>query len=453
MMKKIFQNLNSKISKFLSPNSKIILGLSGGSDSVALLDIFLNSGNNYNIIACHVNHGIDIGQSKLHEEFVKKLCEKMNVKLLVKRIDIPKLSHRYKLGIEEMSRLKRREFFEQSLNKFNASKIVLGHHLDDQAETFIMRLIRGTSLTGLESIKELDGYYYRPMIAIEKIEIIKYLKSNNLQWVEDLSNNDSKFTRNFIRANIIPLLKQLNPNFNNSIKNTIKVIGNTNTYVNKKVDKFIKNKIIESKSIKIIKIEEMKKIPRALNYAIISKILKEYFSSKDNLIFKNVEDTYALMLSKKPSGQVFIKKNIIVEKGYEKLYIYDAKKIPKKNFKYEVKWSDNKEYDFFKILFTTKLKKENYSYFKLNPNDKIVIRTFKNGDKIFYTKNKSKKLQDIFVNEKIPKFARHFIPLLLVGNEIIKIPFISAKSVKELTTNKGKLIGVKVTSDLLNKII
>ena len=231
-----------------------------------------------------------------------------------------------------MSRLKRREFFEQSLNKFNASKIVLGHHLDDQAETFIMRLIRGTSLTGLESIKELDGYYYRPMIAIEKIEIIKYLKSNNLQWVEDLSNNDSKFTRNFIRANIIPLLKQLNPNFNNSIKNTIKVIGNTNTYVNKKVDKFINNKIIESKSIKIIKIEEMKKIPRALNYAIISKVLKEYFSLKDNLIFKNVEDTYALMLSKKPSGQVFIKKNIIVEKGYEKLYIYDAKKIPKKEF-------------------------------------------------------------------------------------------------------------------------
>ena len=76
MMKKIFQNLNSKISKFLLPNSKIILGLSGGSDSVALLDIFLNSGNNYNIIACHVNHGIDIGQSKLHEEFVKKLCKK-----------------------------------------------------------------------------------------------------------------------------------------------------------------------------------------------------------------------------------------------------------------------------------------------------------------------------------------------------------------------------------------
>ena len=208
-----------------------------------------------------------------------------------------------------------------------------------------------------------------------------------MQWVEDLSNNDSKFTRNFIRANIIPLLKQLNPNFNNSIKNTIKVIGNTNTYVNKKVDKFINNKIIESKSIKIIKIEEMKKIPRALNYAIISKVLKEYFSLKDNLIFKNVEDTYALMLSKKPSGQVFIKKNIIVEKGYEKLYIYDAKKIPKKNFKYEVKLSDNKKYDFFKIFFTTKLKKENYSYFKLNPNDKIVIRTFKNGDKIFYTKN------------------------------------------------------------------
>ena len=107
------------------------------------------------------------------------------------------------------------------------------------------------------------------MIAIEKVEIIKYLKSNNLQWVEDLSNNDSKFTRNFIRANIIPLLKQLNPNFNKSIKNTIKVIGNTNTYLNNKVDKFIKNKIIESKSIKIIKIEEMKKIPRALNLSLI----------------------------------------------------------------------------------------------------------------------------------------------------------------------------------------
>ena len=137
--------------------------------------------------------------------------------------------------------------------------------------------------------------------------------------------------------------------------------------------------------------------------------MKEYFSLKDNLIFKNVEDNVALMLSKKPSGQVFIKKNIIVEKGWRKLYIYDAKNTQKKNFKYEVKLSDNKKYDFFKIFFTTKLKKENYSYFKLNPNDKIVIRTFKNGDKIFYTKKTNqKKLQDIFVNEKIPKICKTF---------------------------------------------
>jgi len=454
MTKKIFQNLDSKISKFLSPNSKIILGLSGGSDSVALLNLFQNSENNYNIIACHVNHGIDIDQSRSHEKFVKKLCKKTNVKLLIKKIDIPKLSQKHKLGIEEMSRIKRREFFEESLNKFNASKIVLGHHLDDQAETFIMRLIRGTSLVGLESIKELDGYYYRPMISIEKNIIIKYLKNNNLQWVEDLSNSDSKFTRNFIRANIIPLIKQLNPNFNNSIKKTIKMIGNTNTFLNNKVDKFIKNKVIECKNIKIINIEELIKIPKALNYAIISKILKEYFSLKVNLIHKNIEDVYALILSEKPSGQVFIKKNIIVEKGYKKLYFYDLKRIPKNNFKYEIKQYKSKDFDFFKILFTTKLDKENYTYFKINSNDNIIIRTFKNGDKIFYTKkNKSKKLQDIFVNEKIPKLARHFIPLLLVGNEIIKVPFVSAKSVRELTSKTDNLIGIRVTSNLLKKII
>ncbi|GIR28662.1 hypothetical protein CM15mP43_02860 [bacterium] len=83
---------------------------------------------------------------------------------------------------------------------------------------------------------------------------------------------------------------------------------------------------------------------------------------------------------------------------------------------------------------------------------KLLLEHLKMVTKFLY-KKQIKKLQDIFVNEKIPKFARHFIPLLLVGNEIIKIPFISAKSVKELTTNKGKLIGIKVTSDLLNKII
>ncbi len=453
MKKKIFQNINFKISNTLPKGSIIILGISGGSDSIALLNMIKNLKNDYQIIACHMNHMIRNSKSDADEMFVKKICKEANVKLIVKKVNIPNLSKIEKFGLEEISRIKRREFFEYNFKKFNAKKIVLAHHLDDQVETFLMRLSRGTSLTGLESIKENDGRYFRPMLDVSKDEILEYAQINNLEWREDETNKDNLFTRNFIRNKIIPLFKELNPKFNNSVNNIINIIKETNTYIDKNIEVFLKKNISIENNIIILNLLSFSGKPKAFIFSVIAMVLKKFFSLNQNLIYKNMEDTHALITKKGPSGQVNIKNNIVIEKGYSKLFFYNLKKIPNKDFFYKTKELKSSSFDFFKLHITKDINKKGYSYFTIKNTDNILIRSFKKGDRISYSKNKkTKKLQDIYINEKIPKLARNYIPLLILNNDIIKIPFVDAKTSSE-SISKYDLIGIKITSKLIEKMI
>ena len=453
MKKKIFQNINFKISNTLPKGSIIILGISGGSDSIALLNMIKNLKNDYQIIACHMNHMIRNSKSDADEIFVKKICKEANVKLIVKKVNIPNLSKIEKFGLEEISRIKRREFFEYNFKKFNAKKIVLAHHLDDQVETFLMRLSRGTSLTGLESIKENDGRYFRPMLDVSKDEILEYAQINNLEWREDETNKDNLFTRNFIRNKIIPLFKELNPKFNNSVNNIINIIKETNTYIDKNIEVFLKKNISIENNIIILNLLSFSGKPKAFIFSVIAMVLKKFFSLNQNLIYKNMEDTHALITKKGPSGQVNIKNNIVIEKGYSKLFFYNSKKIPNKDFFYKTKELKSSSFDFFKLHITKDINKKGYSYFTIKNTDNILIRSFKKGDRISYSKNKkTKKLQDIYINEKIPKLARNYIPLLILNNDIIKIPFVDAKTSSE-SISKYDLIGIKITSKLIEKMI
>tara|TARA_Y100000287_G_scaffold22860_1_gene15706 strand:- start:1319 stop:1822 length:504 start_codon:yes stop_codon:yes gene_type:complete len=166
-----------------------------------------------------------------------------------------------------------------------------------------------------------------------------------------------------------------------------------------------------------------------------------------------MEDTHALITKKGPSGQVNIKNNIVIEKGYSKLFFYNLKKIPNKDFFYKTKELKSSSFDFFKLHITKDINKKGYSYFTIKNTDNILIRSFKKGDRISYSKNKkTKKLQDIYINEKIPKLARNYIPLLILNNDIIKIPFVDAKTSSE-SISKYDLIGIKITSKLIEKMI
>ncbi|MCL4361087.1 tRNA lysidine(34) synthetase TilS [Candidatus Dependentiae bacterium] len=215
-----------KDENLIEPESTIIIGLSGGPDSVFLLHVLKKIENPYKLklIAAHLNHEWrkDAEQDVI---FCKKLCKELEIDFVSAKASDLKLSKKYSGSKEDLGRQLRREFFEKLKKEYNADLIALGHHLDDQLETFFIRLIRGSSITGLAGIKVKKDFYVRPLLCLHKQEILDYLDKNKIKYVEDITNLSDQFLRNKIRKYVIPALKKCDERFEKKFLETLKNIA------------------------------------------------------------------------------------------------------------------------------------------------------------------------------------------------------------------------------------
>lgn len=229
--------IKSAIEKFsmIKKGDSVIVALSGGADSMALA-FFLNSvKDEYGITlsAAHVNHGIRGDSADADEAFVKSFCEKNGIKLHVLHADIPKLASETGETHEECGRRIRYEFFE-SIDK--TSLIATAHNLNDNAETLLFRMARGTGLKGLCSIPPVRGRIIRPLIECSRKEIEEYCKENNISYVTDETNLLDEYTRNFIRHEILPLFEKINPSFLSSADRLIQSVREDEAFLNEQAD-------------------------------------------------------------------------------------------------------------------------------------------------------------------------------------------------------------------------
>lgn len=226
-------NIKQKITELCKPNSKphIILGLSGGPDSVFLFHI-LNEMYKEELVTltcCHLNHGWRKESGK-DEQFVKELCESNGLKIIIKHAS-KLVQDKYNGSKEDLGRRLRQKFFLDLLNSQNANYVALAHHLDDQEETFLIRIIRGTTVNGLTCIKEKEGIYIRPLLNITKQEIFKFLEDNSLNYIQDQTNFSNDFLRNRIRKFVIPALKQCDNRFDKKFTDTLKNLQDEDNFL------------------------------------------------------------------------------------------------------------------------------------------------------------------------------------------------------------------------------
>ena len=206
----------AKANKFFKPKDKILVGLSGGADSVALLHFIcqLAKKQQFYVYACHVDHQLR-ASSKKDAAFAKAYAKSLGVECLVKKVNVKALVKKEKKSIEHAARTLRYKAFEEAAKKFNCSKIALAHHADDNAETFFLNLLRGTKAKGLCGIPVVRGagkrQIIRPFLCITREQIQKYLKQYNLTNVEDETNQEDIYLRNWLRLKIIPLLLEKQP--------------------------------------------------------------------------------------------------------------------------------------------------------------------------------------------------------------------------------------------------
>ncbi|MDR3647406.1 MAG: tRNA lysidine(34) synthetase TilS [Candidatus Babeliales bacterium] len=233
----------NKILKFIQKNnlipqnSKIIVGLSGGPDSIFLLRVLheLQKIINFELIAAHLNHEWR-SNSYLDVELCSATCKALNIPLVTKKVSELNITFKFKGSKEEHARNLRRHFFATVKTQLNADRVALAHHLIDQEETFFIRLIRGSTLSGLTSMKACEDFYIRPLLEIKKTEILDYLNTHNIQFIIDYTNESPDFLRNRIRNNVIPELQKVDNRFDYNFLRTLTKLQETEEFLEKLVE-------------------------------------------------------------------------------------------------------------------------------------------------------------------------------------------------------------------------
>jgi tRNA(Ile)-lysidine synthase len=226
--------------KQLKKSDTIIAAISGGADSVFLLHFLKQT--DAKIVVAHVNHQLR-KEAKNDEAFVKSISSSHLFEL--KEVDINKLSKKNKTGIEETGRKERYKFFNNLTKKHKATYIITAHHADDNLETILLNFTRGASLKGLCGMQKVESGLYRPLLDLSKKEICAYLKFKEIAYREDESNEDNKYSRNFIRNEIIPQLKELNPNLASTTRKNTVNLREIQSNLENSAQEWIKNNEIE----------------------------------------------------------------------------------------------------------------------------------------------------------------------------------------------------------------
>lgn len=222
MFKKIEQYITKH--NLINQNDIIAIGLSGGPDSVFLLHMFnaLRQKYNLTLIAAHLNHEWR-AEADAEQKLCRDIASKLNISFIAKKMSSLSTTSKkkYNGSKEEFARNMRRQFLESVAHEYNAQRIALGHHAQDQQETFFIRLIRGTSLAGLTCIQPKSGLYIRPLLETNKPDILQWLKTNNVTYATDISNESSDYLRNRIRSTVLPALQQCDERWNNNFLTTL----------------------------------------------------------------------------------------------------------------------------------------------------------------------------------------------------------------------------------------
>ena len=318
--------------KLIENGDKVVLGVSGGPDSICMLNILNKIMKkkliDFEIIVCHINHGLR-ENAVLDEEFVKDFCEKIGVNFFVKHADIKKVAEEQKRGLEETGRIIRYDFFDEILRKTNSNKIAIAHNINDKAETIIMNIIRGSGPAGLIGIEAQNGKYIRPLIETKRVDIEAYLKEQNIIARHDESNDENIYTRNKIRNIVLPFIeKEFNPNIIDTIERLSDIVKEQEEYLENQTEKNYKE--ICAQEINLTNDYELNK----KNNAEIVIDLKKF-----NSLEKVIEKRIILYSVKKIFGST---------KGIEKIHVEDIIKLcnnnvgnkyltPNKNLKVEIK--------------------------------------------------------------------------------------------------------------------
>lgn len=430
----------NKVKAFVIENNlienedKVLVALSGGPDSVCLLNILFELRREFNIeiAAAHVNHMLRGDEAFKDEEYARDMCNNLNIDFFSERIDINKISKERGISHELAGREERYKYFHLISEKNGYNKIAIAHNSNDQAETVLMNMMRGSGIEGLCGIRsKRKGGIIRPILCLSREEIERYCNINNLNPRIDKSNLENVYNRNKVRLDILPYMKK---NFNKDIIETINRMASLlqidNDFMEKECNNYYK-KFCTNHVDKLIISKEAFSIEKAILTRLIKKAFVKFTGKHTNFEMKHIHEVISLA-NKETNKRINIPNGIIAENIYGDIYLR-FKEVKNNEFqeiilsKSELE-GNNVDFENYIISFDLIDNKKNiefsnnvlikfFDYDKIK--EKLIIRKRLNGDRIIPLGMKgSKKLKDIFIDLKLPIEERNQVPVLCFDNEI-----------------------------------
>jgi len=406
------QNIQHSLNQ-LPAFKRVVVGVSGGADSVALAHILTRLG--YQVTIAHLNHGLRGKESDADEQFVEKLAKKWGVPCTTKKI---RLSN--KGNLENQARILRYVFLEKMRRDTNAKFIAVAHHLDDQIETILMHMMRGAGLRGLCGMKIQANKIIRPLLNIRKQELIDYLKKERIKYRTDESNFNTKFRRNLLRHEVIPKLRKKDKDFEKKLLKVSEAAQKRMETVEKQATEWIQKHVIDSGFERLVFLR--------LPDEVRSEVLFQLCGTQD-IYRPSIQKTKELIQKGITGKQKKIGKHTF-QIQYDRVIFYKgfkADSVPERAQlqAHEIRWGHWK--------------------LKYKGSETLYVRTWQPGDRFQPAGMQgSKKLQDFFVDKKVPKSERHQIPIVVneedrilsVGNLRLDKYAVKIELKKKLRINK-----------------
>ena len=435
--KRVYEFINKY--KLINKGEHIIVGVSGGADSVCLLSILneLSKKFDLKLTAIHINHMIRGEEALRDESFVIRLCNSLGIDVIVERINVLQMAKDKKISEEEAGREARYSTFYRYKEELDANKIAVAHNKNDNAETVIMNIIRGSGLSGLKGIDIIRDDIIRPIMVLKRNEIEDYCKLNGLEYVTDSTNKEPIYTRNKIRLKLIDKIDDIfNIDIVSKIDQMTYLIKDDNAYIEESSQKAFSDCKIRCCDTEIlIDIDKFSGFHKSIQRKVLRKAILEIKKDINGIEYKHIESILELVEGQKTGKRLELPQNIRVYRDYNILMIYLKKDEQEKflgldvlvsiGYSIRMKIDDVFEIEVEHLTDKSQMKTKDvytkyFDYDRLKPS--VTVRRREDGD-IFkpLNSNGTKKLKKYFIDKKVSKLERDKLYLLAKGNEIVWI--------------------------------
>ena len=430
--------------------AKLIVGLSGGADSVALLHLLHSwqKEENWQITAVHIHHGLRGKEADEDARFAENFCASLGISCVVKEYDVAKEAKLRGLGEEETGRILRYAAFREAAG--GEGRIAVAHHRKDQAETVLMRLCRGTGLTGLTGMSPVRGDICRPLLFCDREEVEQYCRENHLLWREDATNQQEKYTRNKLRLRILPLLEEINPKAVAHIAETASLLAEEEDFLEQQAEAYFAQGKLPSAPEEIhLSREKLHALHPAMRRRVLRKAMANFLQTDvSQAQIAALED----LLQKESGKSRDFPQGIRAENRYEALVLFRKREQQAEGFCCELPVDEEvlipeagiavcASFHEKKVEISAETCTNVFDYDKIKYT--LFCRTRKAGDFI-PLQNGRKKIKDLFIDEKIPRDRRGFYPLITMGEEVLWVPGLRASAAAGVDEQTVRRIWIRI---------